>query len=94
MSERPTIAVELDTHELVVLIEALDADEYWSHRDDLPHDSGYISVIDDADYAEYRAQLDPDDHATADEAWASVKRLRALASRLNAAYAKAEAEAS
>ena len=69
--------IDLALEEIAILRSALDSAEYWEHKDDLPHDSGYILNPD---------MLDPDDYDIAElkasEAWVEVLALRALDERL------------
>jgi len=81
------ITIELDAAELALLREALDSYEYWEHRDELPHDSGFITVIDDQDYeaqVTLGGRVHDEDMEAADEAWAAVKAARALDAKLAA----------
>ena len=74
--------VDLSVAELGLLGEALDSYEYWEHRDQLPHDSGFITVMDDQDMDAVFADSDEDEVEAASEAWAAVKAARALATKL------------
>lgn len=69
--------IDLSAEEVALLRSALESAEYWEHKDDLPHDSGYILDPN---------MLDPDEYdieeITASEAWAEVLALRALDGRL------------
>lgn len=70
--------IDLSEREIEVLRSALDSAEYWEHKDQLPHNSGFI--------------LDPDmlvDHTQEEidaikgsEAWQEVQEIRALDARL------------
>lgn len=65
-------SIDLSPEEIGILRSALDSAEYWEHRDQLPHDSGYI--------------LDPEpedlEAEEAREAWEEVLAIRALDERL------------
>ena len=79
------ISVPLTVAEIELLDSALDSFEYWEHRDQLPHDSGNITVEDDQDYeaqVTLGGRLDEDEMESADEAWEAVKDARALARKL------------
>lgn len=62
--------IDLTEREIVVLRSALDSAEYWEHKDNLDHDSGYI--------------LDPEPGSEEEqsEAWEEVLEIRALDARL------------
>ena len=67
--------IDLAPEEIELLLSALDSAEYWEHKDQLPHNSGYIL---DPEYMVDAPKMDEE----ALEAWEEVKRLRAIAERL------------
>jgi hypothetical protein len=64
--------IDLNPAEIALLRSALDSAEYWEHRDQLPHDSGYITDPEPEDLEDEEAR----------EAWDEVQALRALDARL------------
>jgi hypothetical protein len=72
------VEVALTRSDVALLRSALDSYEYWEHRDELPHDSGYITVQDDADFEAQCGVANGDANA----AWFAVKQARALESKL------------
>jgi len=85
--QQTIITVELTPDELELLKSALDSFEYWEHRDELPHDSGFITIIDDQDFETQitlSGRLDEDEIESAQEAWDEVKAARALDAKLSA----------
>lgn len=76
--------VDLAPDEIYLIREALESAEYWEHRDQLQHDSGYITDPTQADNGEW---IDSDDNPLDEEAqaaWASVLALRAVDTKLAA----------
>lgn len=86
------VLVALTGDEIGLLREALDSYEYWEHRDTLPHDSGFITIMDDDDFEAQRKSYTGEDGEEMREAWEAVKAARALEKKL-AQQAPAEAEA-
>jgi hypothetical protein len=83
MTEERRITVVLTETELGLLIDALDSYEYWEHRDELPHDSGNITVLDDDDFEQnVRPNVFDDEAEEVQEAWEAVKASRALEDKL------------
>jgi len=76
------ITLTLTVDEIELLDSALDSFEYWEHRDQLPHDSGSITIIDQDDFYEQRVAGAILDEEEVDEAWEAVKAARALARKL------------
>jgi hypothetical protein len=64
--------IDLSPEEVGLLRSALESAEYWEHKDDLDHDSGYI--------------IDPEPGSAEEqsEAWEVVQEMRALDERLHA----------
>jgi len=76
------VTLTLTLEELILLDEALDSYEYWEHRDQLPHDSGAVTIIDHDDFLQQRVDGLVADEEEVDEAWGAVKAARELARKL------------
>jgi hypothetical protein len=81
--EKPVATVVIDAADIEQILGALDSEEYWDNRDELPHDSGYITIGDNEEFAEYLEGLRPEDRDDAQEAWDRVKAGRELQKRLS-----------
>lgn len=83
---RENVVIGFDTDELDLLIEALDALEYWQFGDVLPRNDGMVFIPGDMPFGNDR-YWDPDRSVSSDEAEAieQVRRCRRLADRLRKA---------
>jgi hypothetical protein len=68
------MTIDLSPEEIGLLRSALESAEYWEHREQLPHDSGFITDPEPEDLRDEEAR----------EAWEEVLALRALDARLSA----------
>ncbi len=81
----PTAAVALTAEELDILIDGLDALEYWELGDRLPRNNGEVFIPGDMPPEHDRYwRPEPDPSEDAQEAIEQVRRCRALAHRLRA----------
>ena len=84
MESHDTIAVQLSVDEIHLLLEGLDAYEYWQLGDVLPRNNGMVFLPDDL-FAERYWPADEMPSEAQAEAIEAVRACRALADRLTRA---------
>lgn len=75
-------SVQLALADILVLVEALDAHEYWQLGDVLPRNDGMVWIPGDSVYGYDRYWVDDEPTADQVEAIEAVRECRGLASRL------------